>query len=164
MQCFNGNWPRMKLFKTFKNFFDENMCRASWVEWAWLQSNSRSEKCLLKLFNYLMKLISNWLEFLMPGWRSDGAVSSSQPAATGLSFSSGWPGDITFLLVRWTVQNRKIFHSFQDSNNCAVCLEEMFDHNSKRLNPCGHRFHHHCINVRVWNWWAFNLNISRCQY
>ena len=25
----------------------------------------------------------------------------------------------------------------------------MFDHNSKRLNPCGHRFHHHCINVRV---------------
>ena len=37
----------------------------------------------------------------------------------------------------------------QDSNNCAVCLEEMFDHNSKRLNPCGHRFHHHCINVRV---------------
>merc|ERR1719341_609204 len=34
----------------------------------------------------------------------------------------------------------------QDSNNCAVCLEEMFDHNSKRLNPCGHRFHHHCIN------------------
>merc|ERR1719397_1335859 len=34
----------------------------------------------------------------------------------------------------------------QDSNNCAVCLEEMFEHNSKRLNPCGHRFHHHCIN------------------
>merc|ERR1719244_731461 len=34
----------------------------------------------------------------------------------------------------------------EDSNICAVCLEEMFDHNSKRLNPCGHKFHNHCIN------------------
>ena len=27
----------------------------------------------------------------------------------------------------------------------------MFDHNSKRINPCGHKFHNHCINVRVFN-------------
>ena len=39
----------------------------------------------------------------------------------------------------------------------------MFEHNSKRLNPCGHRFHHHCINVRAFYWrfiLFFNTHIT----
>jgi len=30
--------------------------------------------------------------------------------------------------------------------NCSVCFEEMSEANSRRLNPCQHRFHNSCIN------------------
>eukprot|EP00090_Calanus_glacialis_P031446 TRINITY_DN5190_c0_g1_i2.p1 TRINITY_DN5190_c0_g1~~TRINITY_DN5190_c0_g1_i2.p1 ORF type:complete len:1519 (-),score=592.62 TRINITY_DN5190_c0_g1_i2:152-4708(-) len=33
-------------------------------------------------------------------------------------------------------------------NNCSICLEDMSDRDSRRLNPCEHKFHNHCIN----NW------------
>ena len=37
-------------------------------------------------------------------------------------------------------------------NNCSICLESMGDDgygDSKRLNPCRHKFHVHCIDVRI---------------
>ena len=36
-------------------------------------------------------------------------------------------------------------------SDCSICFEEMLDLNSRRLNPCGHRYHNHCINVSVSN-------------
>jgi len=35
-------------------------------------------------------------------------------------------------------------------NNCSICLEDMSDRDSRRLNPCEHKFHNQCIN----NWLA----------
>jgi len=30
-------------------------------------------------------------------------------------------------------------------NNCSICLEDMHDRDSRRLNPCEHKFHNACI-------------------
>ena len=41
-------------------------------------------------------------------------------------------------------------------NNCSICLENMMDDgygDSKRLNPCRHRFHVHCIDVSIWEYY-----------
>jgi len=46
-------------------------------------------------------------------------------------------------------QQRKRTESDTD-NNCSICLEDMTDRDSRRLNPCLHKFHNMCIN----NWLA----------
>eukprot|EP00092_Neocalanus_flemingeri_P035171 GFUD01038275.1.p1 GENE.GFUD01038275.1~~GFUD01038275.1.p1 ORF type:complete len:179 (-),score=58.19 GFUD01038275.1:110-646(-) len=35
-------------------------------------------------------------------------------------------------------------------NNCLICLEDMMERDSRRLNPCNHKFHIQCID----NWLA----------
>eukprot|EP00092_Neocalanus_flemingeri_P097923 GFUD01124853.1.p1 GENE.GFUD01124853.1~~GFUD01124853.1.p1 ORF type:complete len:161 (-),score=47.22 GFUD01124853.1:69-551(-) len=35
-------------------------------------------------------------------------------------------------------------------NNCLICLEDMMERDSRRLNPCNHKFHNQCID----NWLA----------
>eukprot|EP00092_Neocalanus_flemingeri_P039096 GFUD01042557.1.p1 GENE.GFUD01042557.1~~GFUD01042557.1.p1 ORF type:complete len:1549 (-),score=469.67 GFUD01042557.1:273-4919(-) len=35
-------------------------------------------------------------------------------------------------------------------NNCSICLEDMMERDSRRLNPCNHKFHNQCID----NWLA----------
>jgi len=36
----------------------------------------------------------------------------------------------------------------EDDSECVICYDIMNDYNSKKLNPCRHRFHNHCID----NW------------
>ena len=36
-----------------------------------------------------------------------------------------------------------------DDNNCSICLEDMHDRDSRRLNPCEHKFHNACIDVSL---------------
>ena len=40
-------------------------------------------------------------------------------------------------------------------NNCSICLEDMFERDSRRLNPCEHRFHNHCIDVSLFKIYYF---------
>ena len=40
-------------------------------------------------------------------------------------------------------------------NNCSICLEDMFERDSRRLNPCEHRFHNHCIDVSLFKIYCF---------
>ena len=46
-------------------------------------------------------------------------------------------------------RDRAAIHSTLETpqdTNCSVCFENMDENNSRKLNPCGHRFHNQCIN------------------
>jgi len=44
-------------------------------------------------------------------------------------------------------------------NNCSICLEDMTERDSRRLNPCHHKFHNQCINVS-YSFVLFNKNLT----
>ena len=39
--------------------------------------------------------------------------------------------------------------TLSQETSCSICFEEMTETNSRRLNPCGHKFHRHCIYVSL---------------
>jgi len=43
-----------------------------------------------------------------------------------------------------TVRERRRVDDDTD-NNCSICLEDMNDRDSRRLDPCEHKFHNVCI-------------------
>jgi len=48
--------------------------------------------------------------------------------------------------MRTDRENRRA--DYDTDNNCSICLEDMSERDSRRLNPCEHKFHNDCIN----NW------------
>jgi len=65
---------------------------------------------------------------------------SNNGKLSGMSIQSIFDRVGAFMRTDWRVES-------DTDNNCSICLEEMHDRDSRRLNPCEHKFHNTCIDA-----------------